>query len=395
MPPKSFKPTRERKQRRRAAAASKNHTAGDPEGSPAPQDVAKTSAVSDPNAEIIIPLTAAEKAEKRRQQLKDELKAQQPKMSAKKQKRFNKYIETKLKKEETAAILEKLSETRVDTSLLTSTKSIGASRESKKQQIKRALLEEQAGINMEANKAILYEERRPVDAESLDMHMTDEPSMDRHSDEGSPAPVQPQAQSQPAIPFSIGVTVGAGLKRPLDSDSPGQPVIKRIKKNRKPRKAPVLIINEPEQSDEDTSMEDQGSEEDEGNEEEWTGFSDDDAQASEASEASETSESEDSDESKSSEEDSSEESEDESEGEETVSKLKRGRSEKAAAFKEWALAQRRAVVEGVIEPTKSNIEASMEAKSTLVHVPTSHEEDMTPPPEELRVSQTDRKVVSP
>jgi ATP-dependent RNA helicase DHX37/DHR1 len=393
MPPKSFRPIRERKQRRRTAQ--RQHASGDAEGSPTAQDVAKTPAVADPNAEIMFPPTAAEKAEIRRQQLKDELKVAQPKMSAKKKKRFNKYIEAKLKKEETAAILEKLAGTKVDTSLLTSTRSIGASRESKKQQVKRALLEEQAGLNLEANKAILYEEQRPVDAESFDTYLPDQTILDGRSDEEPQAHVQAQVKNQAALPFSVGVTIGVGLKRPLETESTGNPVVKRIKKNRTTRKTPILIVNELKHSDENTSIDDEGSEEGEereeespnenisSGEEEWAGFSENDMQ--------EEFDSEDSATSGSSAEDSSEES-DESEGKGTVSELKRGRSEKAAAFKEWALAQRRVVVDGGTEPTKSNIEASMELKSTLVHIPRLHEEDTTPPPEELSVSETDRKV---
>lgn len=46
----------------------------------------------DPNADIIIPFTKAEKEEKRRIELRKEIQEGQPKMSSKKQKRLNKYI---------------------------------------------------------------------------------------------------------------------------------------------------------------------------------------------------------------------------------------------------------------------------------------------------------------
>ena len=324
----------------------------------------RPTAVADCNAEVIVPLTAAEKSERRRQQLKEELKEGQPKMSAKKRKRFDKYIETKLKKEETAALLAKLAETKVDTSLFTSTRTIGASKESKKQQIKRALLEERAGINLEQNKAILYEERQ--------IEVGGDGGGDGDgSDEGAEDGVQEQQpRPNPAHPFTIGVIVGAGLKRPLDSGEGGPPVIKRIKKNRKLSKEPLVVVREPEVSGEESSSGDDK----ECDGEEWHGFSE--AGGSSSSDGFS----------------SGDEGLSDGSGEEAVDRLKWGRSEKANAFKEWALAQKRATVDGETRAAKSNIEAAIELKSTIVHVPRRREEDMTPPPEELAVAQTDRKV---
>lgn len=380
MPPKNFKPTRERKQRR----ITKNHSENDP-------NVNTDGSLVEPidaNAEIMIPLTAAEKAEKRRQQLKDELKEGMPKMSAKKAKRFNKYIENKLKKEESVAIMEKLAENKVDTSLFASTRSIGASRESKKQAIKRALLEEQAGINMEQNKQILYEERRVVGMEDYE-EMQDHEMVDQPPKLESVSWAQARTVAEPAAnPFAISSLIGAGLKRPLDGED-GPPVIKRIKKDRKPRKVHVVVSESEHSSDEEMPTSDEESEHsdsddnDEGEDggEEWNGFSEEE-QEDEGSEESEDDEDGSSDESGS--------SDGESEDEPAVRK-KPGHSGKANAFKEWALAQRRAT-DGETGTIKSNIEASMELKSTIVHIPRRREEDMTPPPEELVVANTDRKV---
>ncbi|KAJ9495760.1 putative ATP-dependent RNA helicase DHR1 [Exophiala xenobiotica] len=65
-------------------------------------------AVGQSNQEIIVPLSQSEREEKKRK-LKEELRSQQPpKISSKKQKRLDKYIETKLKKDETLDILRKL-----------------------------------------------------------------------------------------------------------------------------------------------------------------------------------------------------------------------------------------------------------------------------------------------
>ncbi|KAI5818764.1 P-loop containing nucleoside triphosphate hydrolase protein [Pyronema omphalodes] len=416
MPPKSFKPTRDRKQRNRPK----------PEE---PSDPNSLEATVDPNADIIVPLTTAEKKEKRRQQLLAEARAEKP-MTGKKLKRFNKYIETKLKKEEKDALLEKFAENQVDTSLFMSTKAIGASRESKKQKIKRALLEEQAGINIEQNRELLYEERRPVDIEEF------EEVLDEQMKNAAPPPPPKKAKKEKesevqedkmeveeekeeeeklhpinfalsattAQPFSIGVAVGSGLKRPLDGADGGPPIIKRIKKDRKPRiQRQMIVINKPTDSDEEMpteseeeedSEDDEGSdegsdEESEGEEEEFQGFSDDNEDEEGSDE-----ESDDEDGSGSEEDDSDdddEEDESEEEEEEVVGRLKKGTSAKANAFKEWASAQRK-TVDGDTSVAKSNLETAIELKSTIDYVPQRREEDMTPPPEELRVAHTDRKV---
>lgn len=81
-----YKPTRDRKQRR----AHKQSNATRPEEL---GNIPSTgNAPADPNADIIITLTKTEKEEKRRIELREELKEGQPKMSSKKQKRLNKYI---------------------------------------------------------------------------------------------------------------------------------------------------------------------------------------------------------------------------------------------------------------------------------------------------------------
>lgn len=83
MPPK-FAPTRERKHRRLAKQAS---SAGE-DGAHA-----KTTAGQDSNALTVVPASKEEREERRRK-MREELRAQQvaPKISAKKQKRLDKYI---------------------------------------------------------------------------------------------------------------------------------------------------------------------------------------------------------------------------------------------------------------------------------------------------------------
>ncbi|EOD44698.1 putative deah-box rna helicase protein [Neofusicoccum parvum UCRNP2] len=76
-------------------------------------------ATNDANADVILPHGKAEKEEKRKH-LREELRAAQPqsKISKKKQKRLDKYIDNKLKKEENLEIMKKLAAHKIDTSLL-------------------------------------------------------------------------------------------------------------------------------------------------------------------------------------------------------------------------------------------------------------------------------------
>jgi ATP-dependent RNA helicase DHX37/DHR1 len=79
---------------------------------------------SDSNQIQIVSATKSEKEEKR-QRLKEELRAGQSKISSKKQKRLEKYIENKLKKDENVALLKKLENAKVDTAGFQSSKHLG------------------------------------------------------------------------------------------------------------------------------------------------------------------------------------------------------------------------------------------------------------------------------
>ncbi|KAK5093081.1 putative ATP-dependent RNA helicase DHR1 [Exophiala xenobiotica] len=96
--PSKFKPTREHKHRKLARESQ-------PGGPPTAQSE------SDPNATVITPAPKSER-DARKEDLRNELRAQQPKVSAKKQKRLDKYIEKKLKKDEAADLVRKLEQER-------------------------------------------------------------------------------------------------------------------------------------------------------------------------------------------------------------------------------------------------------------------------------------------
>ncbi|KAF9454792.1 DHX37 protein [Macrolepiota fuliginosa MF-IS2] len=82
---------------------------------------------TDPNAEIVVPKSAQEKELDKRQRLREELRAQSDNWSSKKNKRLEKYIDKKLKKEERVLIFEKLAKSQngVNSALLQSSSTLG------------------------------------------------------------------------------------------------------------------------------------------------------------------------------------------------------------------------------------------------------------------------------
>ncbi|TKA58734.1 hypothetical protein B0A49_08855, partial [Cryomyces minteri] len=181
----------------------------------------------DVNAVELLPASKTER-EERRQKLKEELRAQQPRVSSKKQKRLDKYIDTKLKKDENLELIKKLASHKVDTSLFQSSKKLGRTNESKREILSRALRERQAGIDVEKNNALLYEaprERREVLENESDSEL-DEPT-----EIATPAP--PVEAAQPIRPSApVTAAFGSGLKRPLEVDESGRPVLKKRKRTK-------------------------------------------------------------------------------------------------------------------------------------------------------------------
>ncbi|KAK6365628.1 putative ATP-dependent RNA helicase DHR1 [Exophiala oligosperma] len=179
------------------------------------------------NEEIIVPLSQSEKEERRRA-LKEELRSQQPiKISSKKQKRLDKYIENKLKKDETHDLLRKLEKenekyeaTLPDSSHL-GKRSFGAflsgsgrvaapekKADNKKQQQDDSDLESEDSFEAENRSAFTNEENGSVDAK---------------------------------IPAAI--SQGLGLAQPLVLDENGLPVI-QTRKSKKQKRAQEEISEE-------------------------------------------------------------------------------------------------------------------------------------------------------
>ncbi|KAJ4302151.1 putative ATP-dependent RNA helicase DHR1 [Collariella sp. IMI 366227] len=286
----------------------------------------------DSNALEITPTQQAE-AEKKRAQLREELRPDGLKVSSKKAKRLEKYIETKLKKDENRELLAKLAANKIDTSLFSSSKSIGQTKETKRDAMRRTIREQNAGLALDkAGANILYQRRivvegeLPMDEESSESEAEEEE--DSATTQKGSASAKSQQTSASAQPASS--AVGSGLKRPLEVDDSGRPVLaKRQKrggvKTRHPVAAPV-------------AFEESGSDE-------WGGFSEEEEdQSSGSGEGSgdeesgdETSEEEGGSESDSDDDIESSEGED-SEGD--VEAASENRKQRSSAFKAWAHQQR-------------------------------------------------------
>lgn len=300
---------------------------------------AKGDDVDAPNAQEILPDQIREK-EARKARMREELRNQGVKVSSKKSKRLDKYIENKLKKDENRELLAKLSETRVDTSLFASSRSLGHNRETTREALARALKETQAGINKDDNERLLFKARRPS---------ADEDEDDDEGDEIQNEPPARAAASQPqSAPPVLGpstASVGSGLKRPLDLGEDGRPKLaKRQKRGGVKSKITISQPTEPEMIEEESD------------DVAWNGFSSDDGtgessidsdSGSDGSDQPSEQESSNGDsegdsegsESEGSSDDSSEEGSDEESDEDDEAEQSK-RKQRSSAFKQWAHQQR-------------------------------------------------------
>ncbi|KAI1390920.1 P-loop containing nucleoside triphosphate hydrolase protein [Hypoxylon trugodes] len=290
----------------------------------------------DSNALEILP-DAQKDREAKKARLREELKGE-IKVSGKKAKRLEKYIDTKLKKDENRVLLAELAKNKIDTSLFSSSRSLGQGKETKRQALSRALRERQAGVGQNGED-ILFETRdAPMSNESGDedeLRSKANPSTGRlgglpqNISNGSTAGGAANAQAEKAA-----TSVGSGLKRPLELDDDGRPVIQKRQKRggvkSKLTGKPQLLQPEPASDDSDEKLD----EEDSSDDDEWNGFSSDVVGSHDSEE--EKSEDESTDQESDGEEESSEEEEEEVGGSQ--------KKERSSAFKAWAHEQRNAAL---------------------------------------------------
>ncbi|OJJ43805.1 hypothetical protein ASPZODRAFT_122885 [Penicilliopsis zonata CBS 506.65] len=185
-----------------------------------------TNASVDTNVTELLPVSKTEKEEKRRK-LKEKIKSQHSKISAKKQKRLDKYIENKLKKDENLELLKKLAAARVDTSGLRSARELGQGTKADLRSSTRDSIQTEAT----ANAASLDNQLSGDETDEDDLKLKSAP------DGSLPDPVVKQSNAIAATPG-----VGSGLKRPLELGADGRPIIK--KRKRAPKTKPVKPVEE-------------------------------------------------------------------------------------------------------------------------------------------------------
>ncbi|KAL1896545.1 putative ATP-dependent RNA helicase DHR1 [Sporothrix stenoceras] len=325
--PKKFVP-RQRKHKaraREAREADERANAGDTTGDGfAPRQ----NEIVDSNATTIIPEEQRARNEKKAQ-LRAELRAgQATQMSAKKAKRLEKYIETKLRKDESRDLNDKLAAHSVDPAIFESSRDLGKGKKRRRA--------EQAKLQ-----SAIREKGSDDESESDDEEM---------AEAGPPkAPAAPAPTTGSSL-FGAGFSIGSGLKRPLDLDDEGRPILKKRKKRGGVKsKFNVETVKQPEPkyvitkpgSDSDEMSEDE--EEDANNAaaeesgDEWSGLSDDDKKDEEEEGEDDSDEEE---EGSDDEDDDEDDGEDDSSDEDSDSDNSSEESSRPSAFKAWAQAQR-------------------------------------------------------
>jgi ATP-dependent RNA helicase DHX37/DHR1 len=239
---------------------------------------------ADSNALEIVPQEQKDREELKRRMRRQLEEESGVKVSGKKAQRLERYIETKLRKDEGRAMLAKLAENKVDTSLFSSTRTLGQGKETKRQVLHRKLQEHAAGIGDEQD---LLEERASPDNLS-EVGVPDSPRMAPALDT---IPHQTEPNQQHAV--------GSGLKRPLELDDEGRPIVQKRQKRggvKSKLAVPQFVV--------ETQAHEPSSEKSSGDE--WNGFSSDsdakepledeaESEGEAASQESETSSEEDSD----------------------------------------------------------------------------------------------------
>jgi ATP-dependent RNA helicase DHX37/DHR1 len=354
---------------------------------------------ADANAEQILPAAQREREEKKKALKEMLVRESQGKITGKKKKRLDKYVDTKLKKEENLVLLKKLASHKIDTSLFQSSKKLGSGSDSKKEALRRALAERKAGIDVEKNEKLLFEER-PVrdweelqDSDSEDQHAVPLQKTPRHaSASGTSLGERAQSKSTSALEseseLQLSTTAttasqstglfGGGLKRPLEVDDSGKPVI-QVRKRRKGQGKPVVVQQDVEWEGFSSNEDDEAGSDQETNED-FIGVAsessaddiDEDEASGSNSEEVDGSEEEDEDE-----EEDEEEDEDSGDDSDTSfdENTKVAKKEKTSAFKAWATQQRNEAIGFV--PTNNLSQAILPKPANFT--PRAPEQDPLPP----------------
>jgi ATP-dependent RNA helicase DHX37/DHR1 len=289
--------------------------------------------------------------------------------------------------------MKKLAATKVDITNYRSSKSLGATKESKREKLSRALREEQAGLDIEGdNHEILFEERAtpPGDLELNDFNADVEPVRTAASPNfttDTPQAVvmvdlKPSAVIGSGLKRPLEVAFGGGLKKPFELDENGRPILPKRKKSKTKAQSAAVVLKEPEW----TGFDSQSGSEEEDAESEATQpeSSDSDFGYDDISDASVD---EDEGENTEGEEEGSSEEEDEEDRDEA----KLARKARSSGFKAWATQQLNEALD--YKPASSVLTISDSVKKSFHPRPAEHD----PLPPELQpngYTKTKREVFS-
>ena len=201
------------------------------------------SSADDSNVTLLQP-SAKTEHEANRQRLKAELRSQHTTISSKKQKRLDKYIETKLRKEEGLDLLKKLALSKIDTSAFVSSSRLGqkpsqaqlrseeAERRDISQEDTSETDDEKNGVSANgAQYGLPSRSRLPstkIPSLSGNERETLEPARKRDARNGDHVQSHQTTSEQVTLHNTARVS-GSGLKRPLDYDEGGRPILKKRK----------------------------------------------------------------------------------------------------------------------------------------------------------------------
>lgn len=137
------------------------------------------------NSEVLKPLTEDEKNERKRrlESILYKENEKESKLSRTKKKRLDKYIEHQLKREEKKVLLQKLSQTKIDSDLLVPSKLLGKGKQTRKDEMVEALELERQNRGDERTREILYEERNVKDWDDQENEQLGSEQLDKEEPE--------------------------------------------------------------------------------------------------------------------------------------------------------------------------------------------------------------------
>ncbi|KAG0232160.1 putative ATP-dependent RNA helicase DHR1 [Actinomortierella wolfii] len=125
-----------------------------------------------------------------------------PKMSSKKRKRMEKYIEKKLKKEARGDLFKKIEEQKFSSELLQSSRTLGKNRETKKERLRKALLEERMGLEQSDKSISLYKDKSKADEAYVYEDDSDEGDDEEDDENASEQDEDGDVKMKPATAFT-------------------------------------------------------------------------------------------------------------------------------------------------------------------------------------------------